>query len=100
MIGIVVFTQNMDNEMNNNGNIDVLKVVDFKEPKNYSCQAQNYFGLVVFNLSIVLKGKYLFILACLFLFFAIVVVVEVCFFLNIIKIFFFFQQPNLKHQLI
>ena len=44
-------------------NIDILRIIDFKEPKNYSCQAQNYFGLVVFNLSVVIKGNYLF---CMF----------------------------------
>jgi hypothetical protein len=43
------------NSIGNNN--DILRIVDFKEPKNYSCQAQNNFGLVVFNLSIVLKGK-------------------------------------------
>ena len=52
-----VNSNNYDSTNIGNNNVDILRNVDFKDPKNYSCQAQNNFGLVVFNLSIVLKGK-------------------------------------------
>lgn len=40
-------------------NIDVLQLINITESKNFTCQAQNSFGLVVFNLTIVIKGKLL-----------------------------------------
>ena len=38
-------------------NIHVLRIHHINESKNYSCQAQNSFGLVVFNLSLIIKGN-------------------------------------------
>ena len=40
-------------------NIHILQIQYFNESRNYTCQAQNSFGLVVFNLTLVLKGLYL-----------------------------------------
>ncbi len=37
-------------------NIHILQIQNFTESTNYTCQAQNSFGLVVFNLSLVMKG--------------------------------------------
>ncbi len=37
-------------------NIQVLQIVQLRESLNFTCQAQNSFGLVVFNLSLVVKG--------------------------------------------
>ena len=41
-------------------NIHVLRVENLTESRNFSCQAQNSFGLVVFNLTVVIKGKIFF----------------------------------------
>jgi hypothetical protein len=38
-------------------NIDVLRIQHINESRNYTCQAQNLFGLVLFNLSLIIKGK-------------------------------------------
>ena len=40
-----------------NSNMNVLRLHNLNESRNFTCQAQNSFGLVVFNLSIVIKGK-------------------------------------------
>lgn len=56
-----------NDEHNLNGNVDVLYIMDIKEPKNFTCQAQNYFGLVMFNLTITVKGKSFFFI--LFIYF-------------------------------
>jgi hypothetical protein len=37
-------------------NIDILRIQNLTESKNFTCHAQNTFGLVVFNMSIVIKG--------------------------------------------
>src|SRR6185312_8251061 len=37
--------------------IDVLRVHNITESHNFTCQAQNAFGLIVYNLSVVVKGK-------------------------------------------
>lgn len=42
-------------------NIDILQLHNITESKNYTCQAQNSFGLVVLNLSLVIKGNFNFI---------------------------------------
>jgi len=41
-------------------NVDVLQLINMTESKNFTCQAQNSFGLVVFNLTLVIKGKQMF----------------------------------------
>lgn len=38
-------------------NLDVLQLINITESKNFTCQAQNSFGLVVYNLTVVIKGK-------------------------------------------
>ena len=38
-------------------NVDVLQVTNATESRNFTCQAQNSFGLVLFNLTLVVKGK-------------------------------------------
>lgn len=48
-------------------NVDVLHLVNVTESKNFTCQAQNSFGLVVFNLTLVIKGNltyFLFLCFC------------------------------------
>ncbi len=49
-------------------NVDILRLKNLTESKNFTCQAQNSFGLVVYNLSLVIKGNILFcfILAMLY----------------------------------
>ena len=37
-------------------NIHILQIQHFNESRNYTCQAHNSFGLVLFNLSLVIKG--------------------------------------------
>jgi hypothetical protein len=41
-------------------NVDILRLVNLTESRNFTCQAQNSFGLVVYNLSLVIKGNFLF----------------------------------------
>jgi hypothetical protein len=38
-------------------NIDVLRIQHINESRNYTCQAQNLFGLVLFNMSLIIKGN-------------------------------------------
>lgn len=38
-------------------NIDILHIVNLTQQRNFTCYAQNSFGLVVFNLSLVIKGN-------------------------------------------
>ncbi len=37
-------------------NIRILQITHFNESRNFTCEAQNSFGLVVFKLSLVMKG--------------------------------------------
>lgn len=37
-------------------NIDILRIHNLNSSMNFTCQAQNSFGLIVFNLSILAKG--------------------------------------------
>ena len=39
-------------------NVHVLRLINITEPRNFTCQAQNTFGLVVFNLSLIIKGNF------------------------------------------
>jgi hypothetical protein len=38
-------------------NVHVLRLHNVTQSRNFTCQAQNSFGLVVFNLSLVIKGN-------------------------------------------
>ena len=40
-------------------NIHILQIQHFNESRNYTCQAHNSFGLVLFNLSLVIKGFFI-----------------------------------------
>ena len=39
-------------------NVDILQLKNLTLSKNLICQAQNSFGLVFFNLTLLIKGKY------------------------------------------
>ena len=39
-------------------NIHILRVENITESRNFSCQAQNSFGLVIYNLTIMIKGNF------------------------------------------
>lgn len=39
-----------------NSNVHVLRLTSVNQSRNYTCQAQNSFGLVVFNLTLLIKG--------------------------------------------
>ena len=39
-------------------NIHVLRLQNVTQSRNFTCQAQNSFGLVVYNLSLVIKGNF------------------------------------------
>ena len=43
-------------------NVSVLQLKHINESRNFTCQAQNTIGLVLFNLSLVIKGNLLFYL--------------------------------------
>jgi hypothetical protein len=42
-----------------NSNVDVLRIENLTESRNFTCRAHNTYGLVVFNLSLVIKGNFL-----------------------------------------
>ena len=42
-------------------NIHVLRLENMTTSKNFTCQAQNSFGLVVYNLTVVIKGNLIYI---------------------------------------
>ena len=41
-------------------NMHILQIENVTETRNFTCQAQNSFGLVVFNLSLVIKGNFIY----------------------------------------
>ena len=49
------------NKANLPANIDILQIEHFNASRNFTCQAQNSFGMIVFNLSLVMKGSFYFI---------------------------------------
>lgn len=41
-------------------NVDLLQLINMTESRNFTCQAQNSFGLVLFNLTLIIKGIFYF----------------------------------------
>ena len=64
LIATASSTISTNNYNNNNkyhlpNNMHVLRIENVTETRNFTCQAQNSFGLVVFNLSLVIKGNFI-----------------------------------------
>jgi len=49
-------------------NVHTLQITNASQSRNYTCQAQNSFGLVVFNLTLVIKGNFYVFCCCLFVY--------------------------------
>ena len=50
---------NINNKYHLPNNMHILRIENVTETRNFTCQAQNSFGLVVFNLSLVIKGNFI-----------------------------------------
>jgi hypothetical protein len=63
-------------------NVDIIEIKNINETRNFTCHAQNSFGLIIFNLSVVLKGNlfiyFIFILNVVLLIVYRLFLIEIC----------------------